>query len=78
MVDAITCALCNIWRLSVKGCGCGEGSNLPSPIDLKHRPYNIGHTIPVMMLGFMQLLPLDPVVDFYLPYNAVGAVPLKK
>ena len=31
--------VCNIWWLSVKVCGCSE-----SPIDLRCRPYNTGHT----------------------------------
>jgi len=32
--------VCNIWWLSVKGCGFGKGVILPSPIDLRYRPYN--------------------------------------
>ena len=36
--------VCNIWWLSVKGCGWGRGANSPSPIDLMRRPYNTGHT----------------------------------
>jgi len=32
--------VCNIWWLSVKGCGFGKGLILPSPIDLRYRPYN--------------------------------------
>ena len=38
--------VCNIWWLSVKGCGCGERGklSLPSPVDLTRRPYNTGHT----------------------------------
>jgi len=35
--------VCNIWWLSVKGCGCGErvrGVSLPSLIDLTRRPYD--------------------------------------
>jgi len=31
---------CNFWWWSVKGCGRGEGSNFPFPIDLRRRPYN--------------------------------------
>ena len=32
--------VCDIWWLSVKGCGCGERGNF----DLRYRPYNNDHT----------------------------------
>ena len=35
--------VCNIWWLSVRGCGVVRGVILPSPIDLMRRPYNTGH-----------------------------------
>ena len=34
----------DLWVSEVKRCGCGDGVSLPSPIDLRCRPYNTGHT----------------------------------
>jgi len=42
MVDAITCAIFGDCRLG--GVGVVRGVSLPSPIDLRCRPYNTGHT----------------------------------
>jgi len=42
MVDVITCAIYGDCRLG--GVGVARGVTLPSPIDLRHRSYNIGHT----------------------------------
>ena len=42
MVDVITCAIFGDWRL--RGVGVVRGAILPSPIDLRCRPYNTGHT----------------------------------
>ena len=39
--------VCNIWLLSVKVCGCGEGVNLPSPIDLMRHPDNTDYSVTV-------------------------------
>jgi len=36
--------VCNIWGLSVKGVGLVRGVSLLSPIDLRCRPYNTGHS----------------------------------
>ena len=42
MVDVITFAVFGDCRLT--GVGVVRGVNLPSPIDLRYRPYNAGHT----------------------------------
>jgi len=43
-VDVITCAIFGDGRL--RGVGMVRGVILPSPIDLRCRPYNTGHSIP--------------------------------
>ena len=43
MVDVITYAIFGDCRL--KGVGVARGVTLDSPIDLRCRPYNAGHTI---------------------------------
>ena len=42
MVDVITCAMFGDCRL--RDVGVVRGVNLLSPIDLRCRPYNTGHT----------------------------------
>jgi len=42
MVDVITCAIFGDCRL--RGVGVVREVSLPSPIDLRCRPYNTGHT----------------------------------
>ena len=42
MVDIITCAIFGDCRL--RGVGVVRGVSLPSPIDLRCRPYNTGHS----------------------------------
>ena len=42
MVDVITCALFGDCQL--RGVGVVRGVSLPSPIDLRCRSYNTGHT----------------------------------
>jgi len=49
MVDVITCAIFCDCRL--RGVGVVRGVSLPSPIDLRYRPYNTGHTIPCDRCG---------------------------
>jgi len=41
IVDIITCA---IFDCRLRGVGVVRGVSLPSPIALRCRPYNIGHT----------------------------------
>jgi len=43
MVDVITYAIFGECRL--RGVGVARGVTLPSPIDLRCRPYNTGHTV---------------------------------
>ena len=42
MVDVITCAIFRECRL--RGVGVVRGASLPSPINLRCRPYSSGHT----------------------------------
>jgi len=42
MVDIITCAIFRDCLL--RGVGVVRGAILPSPIDLRRRPYNTGHS----------------------------------
>jgi len=42
LVDVITCAI--FGHCQLRGVGVVKGVTLPSPIDLRCRPYNTGHT----------------------------------